>query len=170
MFMTLGLKSALLFTLTLSACSKSEPLRIANAAIFDAHPLWGGDNVFMSGDGSIWVQQIRPPKTPNTVVSERRYVGRLPVAEIQEFEDLIGQHNLLAIKIKERTGVPDEHRVGIVVKLTDGRKTSLFTWDSDLQQDFDPICGWLRARGRRVDSMTLAYEGLVDSSWKPPGF
>jgi len=168
--MSIQLKSTLLFMLTLCACSKSEPLRIANAAVYDAHPLWGGDNVFMSGDGSIWVQQIGPPNGSNKAVVEHRYVGQLPVTETQDFEALIGRHHLMEIKIEERIGVADEHRVAVVVKLRDGRTTSLVSWDRDLHQDFDPICGWLRARGKRVDSMKLAYEGRFDSSWKPPGF
>jgi len=148
-------------------CSKQQSLPISSVELDAVQPLWGGSNVFLKGDGAIWVQVVQPRPEG---VSERRFAGNLAHSEVKELEALLGQHDFPEIKIPERVGVPDESIVRIVAKLRDGRTTSLRTFEKDVHEGFTPIYHWLRVRGERLDRLKQVYEGPNDSSWKPPGF
>ena len=157
-----------LATMALAGCSPSGPPPVAvnHITLYAAHPLWGGTNVFLNGDGALWVQDH--PRGKGQV--ERRFQGTLPPADLKELDALLSRHDFPSIRIPPRMGMPDEAVVVLVILLKDGRKVELSAFERDVHEGFTPVYHWLRVRGERIDRTQPIYDGVLDPSWKPPSF
>jgi hypothetical protein len=152
----------------LAACTPSSTaLPLDSIRLRAVHGLWGGMNVFLKADGSLWVQDV---SREGDGFLERRFQGSLPASEVKELEALLGRHDFPSIRIPPRTGIPDETSVTLVARLKDGRAVTLSAFTQDVHEGFTPVHHWLRVRGERIDHARLVYQGAPDPAWKPPGF
>jgi hypothetical protein len=159
------------YFLILAACDRPTPrgpLPLASVVLYEVHPLWGGEDIFLKSDGAVWIRELKAG--PSGGYRERRFSGQLSSAEIQELEALLGQHDFPSIKIPQRSGIPDEAILRIDVRLKDGRVVSLSAFAQDVHEGFAPVRHWLEARAKRVDRSKPTYEGSSDDTWKPEGF
>jgi hypothetical protein len=160
---------AIALSLTLMSCNETRaPLPLRSITLHGIHGLWGGEDIFLTSDGSLWVRRLTPRS--GSGFDERRYAGRLPIGDVRELEALLGKHDFPSLRIAARTGLPDEPLVGIDLRLGDGRVVSLTAFEGDVHEGFTPVYHWLRSRAKRIDGSKPTYEGSSVESWKPEGF
>lgn len=135
----------------------------------DVHPLYGGHNLFLHGNGEGVVQVVTFRQIPPGF-SEKRYRITLPPEEMAHLAQVIEIHSFFHISLKERPGLPNEARPTISVRLTSGKSLSLSKWFRDKQPDFDALYQILIDVARSVQGETPVYDGEYDRSWVPDGF
>src|ERR1700709_2267856 len=91
----------------------------------DVQGMWGGRNVFVSSDGTVWVQAVARG------LAETRYKLAISTAAGGELEKFLAEHGFEAIVIKERFGVPGEGRPTINLVTTDGKTVEKVKWAND---------------------------------------
>jgi hypothetical protein len=163
--MRLSLVSVLLASVGCSTPA-APPVAMKQITLLASHGLWGGTNVYLQADGTLWVQDH--PRGQGQI--ERRYESSLPASEMKELGDLIQQADLPSLKIPERIGVPDETSVTLLLVLEDGRRVQRSAFVNDVHAGFTPVYHWLRVRGERLDRNKPVYDGKPDPEWKPPNF
>lgn len=132
----------------------------------DVQGLWGGRDLWLSGDGRLVVNVVDPRKGA-TAVSQ--YGLQLGGDQLADTAKLVAARDFFKIEIPGRPGVPDEARPTINVRLTDGTEKAVAKWANDKHADFDAIyhhllslCKLAQEKGK------LLFQGPRGSAPKPP--
>jgi hypothetical protein len=153
-----------------SAPSRTNDVRITTLALYDGGTLWGGQELFILTNGICFTRVIRPPKADQSGMQERRCKITLEASDLQALRELLDKHHFLTMTVKDRTGIPDETRTTIHVRLSSGKSRDVSKWTSDPHADFDPIYRHLLGLVERTQKTQPVYEGQSVYRWKPEGF
>jgi hypothetical protein len=165
-----GLALALFCVSCQSASQKTNNTSIATLALYDGGTLWGGRELFILTNGVCVTRVIRPPKTGESGMQERRCQLRLDRTDLDALRQLLDTHHFFTLTVKDRTGIPDETRTTIRVRLSSGQQRDVSKWTRDPHRDFDPIYQHLLRLVERVQKSQPVYVGGSDYKWKPEGF
>jgi len=138
-----------------------EDTSLKSVVLRDVHPLWGGRNVYLFGDGRLFVQIVARGG------QETRYALQVEAARVEELAELLRQHRFMEIEIEDRPGMPDEARPEIEVTWQSGAHKTVAKWANDTHPDFDAIYAWLVELAEGVTERTPVYVGPHDESWRP---
>jgi hypothetical protein len=130
------------------------------------HGLYGGVNLRFTGDGLLLLQVVRVGRSR---LEEKCYARRLPDEAAGVFEE-IGAGDFLNIKLSDRTGLPDEVWLEIVVTNAAGDERTVGAWEQTTQSPdsygtsgrklFDDVHLLLRRlKGETEERETPLYEG-----------
>src|ERR1700722_12432023 len=106
--MIVGLFSLLLLTGCEGERKPGPPVRLKLFVMHDVQGLYGGHAIWAAEDQTAVVQVVDPRRDGQSGLWEKRYNVKLSVAQWAEVERLVGAHHLLAAKLAERPGLPDE--------------------------------------------------------------
>ena len=143
------------------------PVRLRQFVLQDVQGLFGGQSIWAAEDRTAYVQRVGH-KQGERGLWETRYKLTLSPEQWAEVERLVGAHNLLNYKMRERPGVPDEARPMITLVTRAGTTTTAAKWANDKHPDFDPVYEYLLGLCR-TDGQLLR-EGEYDWKWRPAGF
>jgi len=143
---------------------------LLECALLDVQGLWGGRNLWIREDGSAVLQVVTPPPPGKSGLWEKRYEFKVDRERWSCFETLVGLHDFLDLKIRERPGVPDEARPTIRVVPKSGPAVEVCKWANDKEPRFDPLYQFLLGICRSGETGKPAAEGAFDHAWRPPGF
>lgn len=133
----------------------------AEVILRDVHPLWGGRNIYLFGDGRLFVQIVARDG------QETRYASQVEPAGIEELAELLRRHRFMEMEIEERPGLPDEARPEIEVTWRSGAHSAVAKWAGDAHPDFDAIYTWLLDLAEEVVVQQPIYTGPYDENWRP---
>lgn len=150
---------------------------IESVTLFEGGSLWGELDVFVRKDGTCFVREVSVPRRDsngNEIKSgflEERYKLSLSAGDFSTLESLLTKHNFYNLKIKERSGVPDEEHTQIDVVLSSGKRYSAWRWTMDKNEHFDAIVNQLSKFVIRAKKTKPFFKGPWDGkSWQPTGF
>lgn len=160
----------------LLGCSQSQPseslpevTQLDRVVLLDVQGLWGGRDLWISGDGKAVCRFVGPPAEGQTGTQETRYTFTLPEKQLTQLLALVNKHRFFSIKIEDRSGVPDEARPSIFI--TSGSMThAVGKWFNDKHEDFDPIYQHLRSIADLGKKEKATHQDVFDWDWKPDGF
>lgn len=129
----------------------------------DVQGLHGGQNLYLRADGRCVVQAVQAG------IVEERFELTLSAEQLTALAEVLSAHDLAAIEIAERYGVPDEARPTITLKKGE---TSIekAKWGNDAHADFDAIYGALLAIVIEAKGGTATASGKYDWDWSPEGY
>src|SRR5262245_23116 len=171
------LRAAILISWLVSGgCSAGEPPgaarnrdAIQSVILRDVHPLQGGQNIYLRGDGRGVVQAVSWDREAKSF-HEKRYRLALAPAAMLRLEQVITDNAFFEVSIAERSGVPGEARHSLSVALASGRSASVSKWMRDRHRGFDAVYRALTGEARSAASGTPFHEGKLDPRWVPEGF
>ena len=134
--------------------------------LYDIQGLFGGQNLYIRNDGSLFVRVIRPS---DTGLSERRFKGVLEAAEIVKLSHLMESVDFEHLSMSDRQGIPDEARPTIIL-FKENRIISKAKWANDFHEGFDEIYGFLNRIVRLQEKTAFYFEGRFDHHFHPQGF
>ncbi|MFQ6102516.1 MAG: hypothetical protein ACE5OS_14985 [Anaerolineae bacterium] len=134
---------------------------LKSAILRDVHPLWGGRNVYLFGDGRLFVQMVARG------AQESRYALQVEPARVEELARLLREHRFMQIEIEDRPGMPDEARPEIEVVWQSGARKAVARWANDTHPDFDAIYSWLVELAESATGQTPVYVGPYEEDWRP---
>ncbi len=138
-------------------------------ALKDVHPLHGGQNLYLRGDGTGFCQVIAWNANATNLL-EKRYSLRSSPDSIKHFNILITPDSLSTFSTKDRAGLPDEAISTISVTWAAGRSLRISKWANDTHPAFDQIHGMLLTECQSAQKTMPIYEGKYDHGWVPDGF
>jgi hypothetical protein len=130
----------------------------------DVQGMWGGRNIFLSRDGTLWVQAVARG------LQEKRYKLTLSAEAINDLEKFLSEHRVEEIAIKDRPGVPGEGRPTIELTTTEGKVIQKVKWANDKNEQFDTVYKQLILLVPEDGRETPVFSGAFDHNWKPEGF
>jgi len=144
--------------------------QVAVITLRDVHPLYGGQILYLSADGSGYCQLVSHPAGGPSLY-EKRYRVALPPDQVAALWRLLSAEGLAAIPSSSQPGLPDAAKPRISARLSNGQVVSVTRWLHDKQADFDAIYQSLLAvtQGAASDDKLLE-QGKFDPSWVPQGF
>ena len=148
---------------------QGEDQKIEQIVLLDVQGLWGGRNLWISGDGNAFFTFVTPPKEGESGLQESRYKFMLSGIQKASLLDSIKKYDFFSIKVKERPGVPDEAHPYIFVK-SGTQSKAVWKWANDTHNDFDPIYDLLLNIAESAKKGLLIYHGAFDWNWKPDSF
>ncbi len=142
------------------------PDSLASVALYDVQGLYGGRNLYLTGEGTLLVSTVTPG------LREQRHRLQLPAADVAALERLLfDAHPIGAIAIPERMGVPDEARPALRVTTRAGAEREVAKWANDVHEDFDALYRALLAlETRAVEEGERVFDGEFSWDWRPDGF
>lgn len=147
------------------------PIPLRNISLHDVQPVFGGNAIWALDDGSVVVQVVgTTPPDGGDGLWEKRYRIKLGKHDWAQIERLVGSHEFLCIRIRERDGTPDEGHPLIQLRTKDDVKARVRKWANDKHADFDPVYEYLRSIAELVTEDQLVHEGVYDWDWRPEGF
>ena len=135
----------------------------------DVHPLHGGQNLYLRGDGTGFCQVIAW-NAQATNLLEKRFSLRASPDSITHLNTLITPDSLSAFSPKDRPGLPDEARSTMAATWATGRSLRISKWANDAHPVFDQIHGMLLTECQSAQKTKPIYEGAYDPTWVPDGF
>jgi hypothetical protein len=153
-----------------SAAGTGKPINIERLVLYDSAPLWGGKNIYIARDGTLWVQIVYRPAPGQSGMQEQRYKLIVTPAQVAELEMVLGDHHFFDIHASDRPGIPDEARPTIRLTTPDGKTVERSKWFHDANADFDAIYSRILTVVPKDVSQTPTYAGAVDFTWHPDGF
>jgi len=150
----------------LSACGgpsevTDQDIPLELVILRDVHPLWGGRNVYLFGDGRLFIQLV------GREGQEARYALQVEPTTVEELASLLREHHFTQMEIEERPGLPDEARPEIEVTWRSGARKTLAKWGNDVHPDFDAIYARLIEFAEGATDQTAVYVGPYDESLRP---
>jgi hypothetical protein len=144
--------------------------QVAAITLRDVHPLYGGQILYLSADGSGYCQLVTHPAGGPSLY-EKRYRVVLPPDKVAALWHLVSADALAAIPSSSQPGMPDAAKPRISARLSNGQVVSVTRWLHDKQADFDAVYQSLLAvtQGAAADDKLL-MQGKFDPSWAPQGF
>ena len=168
MVLTLAVLLAFAVFVTSSARG-AEPAKFDRVVLLNVQGLFGGWNLWVSGDGTGWYKNVRVPKAGETGLVETVYRVKLSPEETTRLAELLRAHDVSAIRIMFRRGVPDEGRVTIYVS-AGGKEAVADKWANDKNNDFDAIYAGLVKIADAAKGTEPVRTGAYDGRWTPEGF
>lgn len=170
----MGLLSVAFIFLPQTAIAQQSHIQSVN--LFEGGSLWGEVDVWVSKDGNCFVREVRCPKRDSegkeieNGMQEERYKIMLTPSDISTLESLLTKYRFYTLKIKERSGVPDEEHTQIKVALTSGKKYSVWRWTLDKHPRFEPVLKQLSNFLIRAKKNKPFFQGEWDGKyWSPAG-
>jgi len=120
-----------------SSTPTAAPVPFVEVILRDVHPLWGGREVRVRDDGTLWVRLVRAGGE-----AEER-TAHLSPEEVAALGTLLEAHHFKGIEIPDWPGLPDEARPEIEVRWRSGERTVVAKWAGDVHPDFDAVYEWL---------------------------
>jgi len=144
--------------------------QVAAITLRDVHPLYGGQILYLSADGSGYCQLVSHP-AGGPGLYEKRYRVALAPDKVAALWHMVSADALAAIPSSSQPGMPDAAKPRISARLSNGQVVSVTRWLHDKQADFDAVYQSLLAvtQGAAADDKLLA-QGKFDPSWVPQGF
>jgi hypothetical protein len=146
------------------------PVPLKSFVLHDVQGLFGGEALWVGEDNSAIVQVVGAPPPAKSGLWEKRYKLTVTKEQRAEFERLVGAHDFLRLKIRQRDGIPDEEHPIIVVTTKAGDKARVRKWANDKNPRFDPLYSHLLAIAGTAEGRELIHEGEYDGNWTPDGF
>jgi hypothetical protein len=115
--------------------------------------LWGGWQVFVSGDGTAVVRRVSP------VRREQRYKLALTSAEAQSLLESCVEKDLLSVPPPRRAGHPDETMIEITLVNPCGETRTVTKWAGEVLPAFDSTSRLLFALTTRTQELLPFYTG-----------
>ncbi|MRW92294.1 hypothetical protein GJ699_20060 [Duganella sp. FT80W] len=141
--------------------------QVSAITLRDVHPLYGGQILYLSADGSGYCQLVTHP-SGTAELHEQRYRLALPPARVRTLWQLLSADQLRAASSSTQPGLPGAARPRIVAQLASGQRIDLSRWQHDRQPEFDAIYQALLAITRdAATGSTLLAEGRFDPQWQP---
>jgi len=135
----------------------------------DVHPLHGGQNLYLRGDGTGFCQVIAWNQKATNLL-EKRFSLHASPDSITHLNTLITPDFLSAFSTRDRPGLPDETRSTMSVTWATGRSLRISKWANDAHPSFDEIHGKLLTECQSAQKTKAIYEGAYDHGWVPDGF
>lgn len=134
----------------------------------DVHPLYGGQIVYLSADGSGYCQLVtHPAGTPR--LYEKRYRLAVSADAVAVLWRQLSAEQLTAIPSSTQPGLPDASKPRIAARLASGKEIQVSRWQHERQTDFDAIYKLLLAVASNAPAQgQLLTEGQFDPGWTPP--
>jgi hypothetical protein len=129
----------------------------------DVQGMWGGTNIFVFGDGDLWVDQV-----DRGVISSRLYRSRLAPETLAELTDLLTRNDPRRLEIPMRNGVGGEAAATLSV-VTPGWTFSIEKWANDKHAGFDAWTARLRSLAESATGGAPVWQGPFDWNWRPDG-
>lgn len=146
----------------------SDPFR--TIIYLGAHPLYGGTNLFLRGDGTGVCQVVTFDETRRRHV-ETRHAVALDESRIGELNALLEAQRFIETQLQRTSAEPDSLRIEIDVTLASGRSRAVTKWSHEVHGGFDAVLARLRDLCLEASTGTPEAEGLpYDRSWRPEGF
>lgn len=142
---------------------------LRSISLKDVHPLHGGHNLYLRGDGTGFCQVIAW-NAQATNLLEKRFSLRASPDSITHLNTLITPDALSAFSPKDRPGLPDEARSTMAATWATGRSLRISKWANDAHPVFDQVHGMLLTECQSAQKTKPIYEGAYDSTWVPDGF
>ncbi len=142
---------------------------IDTIVLLDVQGMHGGQNVWLSHNGELYAQLIKPAHEDEYRFKEKRIKIKLTSEEQNIINKIFNDSDFLRVKIQQRGLVPDEALPILWLKTKGGRIAAAAKPDSDENPQFDPIYYWL-VETINKKGITSTYIGQYDSSWWPKGF
>ena len=144
--------------------------QVAAMTLRDVHPLYGGQILYLSADGSGYCQLVTHPAGGPSLY-EKRYRVALPPEMVAALWQMVSADALAAMSSSTQPGMPDAAKPRISARLSNGQVVSVTRWLHDKQADFDAVYQSLLAvtQGVAADDKLLA-QGKFAPSWVPQGF
>ncbi|MBX9607162.1 MAG: hypothetical protein K2Y51_13140 [Gammaproteobacteria bacterium] len=135
-----------------------------------AHPLYGGTNLFLRGDGTGVCQVVTFDETQRRHV-EARHAVTLDEARIAELNALLEAQDFIGTELPRTSAEPESLRLEIGVTLASGRSRVVSKWSTQVHGGFDAVLAWLRELCVEASAGKPVAEGLPhDRNWRPEGF
>jgi len=171
------MKRSMVTLLTLSVCAlfvasfarAAEPAKFDRVVLLDVQGLFGGRNVWVSHDGTGWCKIVRRPKPGETGLMEMLYRVKLSQDETAALAELVRAHDVSSIRMRDRSGVPDEGRPAIYLS-ADGKEAAVEKWANDKNDDFDAIYASLVKIADAAKETEQVRWGPYQAGWTPEGF
>lgn len=120
--------------------------------LHDIHPLFGGTDVLVKGDGSGTARVVKRP-------ADTTYELQLTPEESSALRQLLIAKNFVDLKIPERRGVPDEARPQLILTNAAGKTFTLAKWANDKVPAFDYVYETLLAASKTAMEKSAAKTG-----------
>ena len=155
----------------LGGCMQSEPEseQFDQIILFDVQGLWGGQDLWISGDGNAVCRFVASPTQGQTGLHETRYNFTLSAQQQTTLLQLVKKHRFFTLKTTERDGVPDEAHPIIFVR-SGARSHSVGKWANEKRDDFDPIYQFLLQIIDSGRNGKHGHSGPLEWGWRPDGF
>ncbi len=138
--------------------------------LLGAHPLFGGTNLFLRGDGTGVCQVVTFDETQRRHV-EARYAVAPDDSRVGGLNALLAAHGFVDMEVPRTSAEPESLRVEIGVTLDSGRSRVVSKWSHEVHGDFDAVLARLREVCVEASAGTPIAEGLPhDRGWRPEGF
>jgi hypothetical protein len=136
----------------------------------DVQPLYGGQNLYLSRNGTGFCQLVsRHPGVP--ALFEKRYRFALPSDAMRELLQLISDHSFVDIASSVKPGLPDSAKPTISVRFASGKSVSVSRWLHDNHTDFDAIYrALLEVVKSSAQTGKLVDGRQYDPKWTPEEF
>jgi hypothetical protein len=154
---------------TVKGAEDKNEQTVQTITLRDVQPLYGGQNLYLRGDGT-GACQVVSRKQDGTGLHEKRFGVTVLTHVRRHLADLITNHSSFENSIKERLGLPDEARPTVFITLKSRRSLRLSKWANDKRPDFDVIYDLLLEQIRFAQGGPAIYEGPYDPRWVPEGF
>ncbi len=167
-----GLLAIPLIAVVPAGCERATPAPVAlrSFVLHDVQGMHGGFALWVAEDGSATVQVVGESPPGQVGLWEKRLQTKVTPEERAEFERLVAKYDFFRLKVKERSGIPDEGHPIIVVVTKDGATTRATKRANDKHPDFDPLYEYLRGICVRAGGTKPVWEGVYDWNWRPAGF
>lgn len=142
---------------------KIIPGNFDRISLEDISGIWGGQNLYVSADGSASLQVERGGR-------ELRYTAKLSSQQVQSLLDTLNAQNFFAITDSKGMVIPDEGHPRITLKMQSGESHSAIRWDHDQPADFAAIHEELNRLATYITENSKGVEVPIDRKWRPAGF
>ena len=147
-------------TTTLSLLGDPAGWKDAQIHLSALQALWGGWQVFLSGDGTAVVRHVSP------VRREQRYKLTLTPDEVHTLFAACVENDLLSIPALQRPGHPDETMLELTLVNGRGERRTVKKWAGERQAAFETVSRPLFALTARLQEMIPFYTGPFE--WPKP--
>ena len=154
------------------AGQSKEPVtsdNVVGVILRDVHPLHGGQNLYLSRDGSGYCQVVSRHPDSRTFF-ERRYKAALPADRMRALVRLLVDASPDTIPSSIKPGLPDSARPTIIVRLSSERVLRISRWERDRHPDFYAIYQTLLSEAKSAATGAQDLVGPYDPRCVPEGF
>ena len=158
----------LLFVLAAPALAENETAKflgpeadwsLARLRLLDPPMLDTGCEVAVTGTGSLSVRLLQGE-------NERRFALAATNEEALALVKLVVENDLAAVKIRDKAGIPDEHRMLLELENALGQRVALHRWASDKVPSFEKVEGALRELVKKTEGKEPVFSGKADGFFR----
>ncbi len=130
----------------------------------DVQGLFGGEDVYVSGAGECTIRLVAAG------MKEKRFRLKLTASETLALRRACVEADLADLRIRDRSGVPDEAHPELSLTSAAGETRKVAKWANDKVPAFDKVYQAVRALKEKTKDLKPEYDGPYDRAWKPgPG-